>query len=47
MSSATHLGHKIHKSVDMNYDGKVKRAYYIGKSVKVRDTFNVASPPRS
>ena len=45
VSSATHLGHEIHESGDMTYDGKVKRAQYIGKSVEVRDIFNFASPP--
>ena len=45
VASATHLGHEIHESGDMSYDGKVKRAQYIGKSVEVRDTFSFAIPP--
>jgi hypothetical protein len=45
VASATHLGHEIHESGDMDYDAKIKRAQYVGKSVEVRDTFSFASPP--
>ena len=44
VTSATHLGHKIHESGNMIYDAHVKRAQYIGKSVEVRETFGFASP---
>ena len=45
VASATHLGHELHESGEMNYDAKIKRAQYIGKSVEVRETFSFASPP--
>ena len=45
VASATHLGHELHESGDMTYDGQLKRAQYIGKSVEVRDSFGFASPP--
>ena len=40
------IGHELHESGDMTYDGQVKRAQYIGKSVEVRDSFGFASPPK-
>ena len=45
VASATHLGHEIHESGNMTFDGQVKRAQYIGKSVEVRESFGFASPP--
>ena len=46
LAIATHLGHELHESGDMAHDAKIKRALYIGKSVKVREIFSFASPPR-
>ena len=42
--TASHLGHELHESGEMEYDAKVKRADFIDKSLDIRDTFGFASP---
>ena len=42
--TATHLGHELHESGNMEHDAKIKRAEFIDKSVEVRQTFKFASP---
>ena len=44
VSNATHLGHELHESGDMEHDARIKRAIFIDKSVEVRETFGFASP---
>ena len=44
VASATHLGHELHESGNMTFDGQVKQAQYIRKSVEVRESFGFASP---
>ena len=44
VSTATHLGHELHESGNMEHDTKIKRAEFIDKSVEVRGVFNFASP---
>ena len=44
VSSATHLGHELSETGNMEYDAKVKRAIFITKSVEVRESFSFASP---
>ena len=44
VETATHLGHELHESGNMEHDSKVKRAEFIDKSVEARGTFKFASP---
>jgi hypothetical protein len=44
VETATHLGHELHQSGNMEYDAKVKRADFISKSLEIRETFGFASP---
>ena len=44
VATASHLGHELHESGNMEHDAKVKRAEFIDKSVEVRETFQFASP---
>ena len=44
VETATHLGHELHESGNMEHDAKVKRAEFIDKSVETRGTFKFASP---
>ena len=44
VSTASHLGHKLHESGLMDHDARVKRAQYIGELVEVRETYSFASP---
>ena len=44
VASATHLGHELHETGTMEHDAHVKRAEFIYKSTKIRDTFSFASP---
>ena len=44
VETATHLGHELHQSGNMEHDAKVKRADFISKSVEVRESFGFASP---
>ena len=41
---ASHLGHEISESGNMDYDAKVKRAMFITSSVEVRENLSFASP---
>ena len=43
-TSASHLGHELHESGNMNHDASVKRAEFISKSTDIRETFSFASP---
>ena len=45
VSTASHLGHKLHESGDLRHDVIVKQAVLISKSVEVHDSFTFASPP--
>ena len=44
VSTATHLGHELHQSGNMDYDTRIKRAQYITKSLDTREMFSFASP---
>ena len=44
VATASHLGHELHESGNMEHDAKVKRAEFIDKSVEIRETFKFASP---
>ena len=44
MHTASHLGHELHESGNMEHDSKIKRADFIDKSVEVRNAFEFASP---
>ena len=44
MQSATHLGHELHESGNMDHDSAVKRAQFIDKSVEIRSMFGFAAP---
>jgi hypothetical protein len=44
VQTATHLGHELHESGNMEHDAKIKRAEFIDKSLEVRETFKFASP---
>jgi hypothetical protein len=44
VETATHLGHELHQSGNMEHDAKVKRAEFISKSLEIRETFGFASP---
>ena len=44
VSTATHLGHELSETGNMEYDVRVKRASFISSSVEVRETFKFASP---
>ena len=44
VQSATHLGHELHESGNMDHDARIKRAEFIDKSVEVRESFKFASP---
>ena len=44
VSSATHLGHELHESADMEHDCKCKRAKFIDSSTNIRETFDFADP---
>ena len=44
VETATHLGHELHESGNMEHDAKIKRAEFISKSVELRETFGFASP---
>ena len=44
VTTATHLGHELHESGDMEHDAAVKRAVFIAQSVEIRESFNFASP---
>ena len=44
VKSASHLGHELHESGNMEYDATVKKAIFIRNSVDVRETFHFASP---
>ena len=44
VSTARHLGHKLHEYGRMDHNAKVKHAEYIDKSVEIRETFGFASP---
>ena len=44
VSTATHLGHELHESGDMDYDTRIKRGQFISNSLDVRETFSFASP---
>ena len=42
--SATHLGHELHETGEMEYDARVKRGQFITNSLEVREIFSFASP---
>ena len=42
VSTATHLGHELHESADMEHDCKCKRAKFIDSSTNIRETFDFA-----
>ena len=42
--NATHLGHELHETGDMEYDARVKRGQFITNSLEVREVFSFASP---
>ena len=44
VESATHLGHELHESGNMEHDAVTKRAQFIAKSVELRTMFHWASP---
>ena len=44
VSTATHLGHELHETGDMEHDAVVKRAAFIDQSVRLRESFCFASP---
>ena len=44
VQSATHLGHELHESGNMEYDTRVKRAQFISNSLEVREVFSFALP---
>ena len=44
VQSATHLGHELHESGDMDHDSAVKSAQFIDKSVEIRSMFGFAAP---
>ena len=44
VESATHLGHELHQSGNMEHDAHVARARYIDQTVEVRQSFAFASP---
>ena len=44
VSTASHLGHELSETGNMEQDVKEKRATFISKSVEVRETFKFASP---
>ena len=44
VSSASHLGHEISETGDMEKDVLEKRALFIAQSVQIRETFKFASP---
>ena len=44
VESATHLGHELHESGQMDHDSTVKRAQFINKSVEIRNIFHWAAP---
>ena len=44
VATASHLGHELHESGNMEYDAVVKRAIFINKSVEIRENFHFASP---
>ena len=39
VESATHLGHELHESGQMDHDVTAKRAQFINKSVEIRNIF--------
>ena len=45
VQSATHLGHELHESGNMEFDTRVKRTQFISNSFEVREVFSFASPP--
>ena len=44
VETASHLGHELHQSGNMDYDAKVKRGQYISTSLEIREMFSFASP---
>ena len=44
VSQATHLGHEICETGDMETDATAKRARFIQDSVNIRESFSFASP---
>ena len=44
VSTATHLGHELHESGEMEHDACVKRSVFIRQSVEIREAFYFASP---
>ena len=44
VSTATHLGHELHETGDMEHDALVKRALFIDQSVRLRESFSFTSP---
>ena len=42
--SATHLGHELHQTANMDHDMKCKRARFIENSTEIRETFSFAEP---
>ena len=44
MVSATHLGHELHQTANMDHDMKCKRARFIENSTEIRETFSFAEP---
>ena len=44
VQSATHLGHELHESGEMENDVNVKRAKFIDTAADIADTFSFASP---
>lgn len=45
VEKATHLGHELHESGNMEFDATVKRAQFVQKSVEIRTLFHWAAPP--
>ena len=41
---ATHLGHELHQTCNMEFDANMKRAQFIENSVQIRETFHFANP---
>ena len=44
VQSATHLGHEIHDSGEMEKDADIKHANFIDTSADIADSFSFASP---
>ena len=42
--TATHLGHELHQSGNMEYDCRIKRAMFIDSSIEIRESFSFALP---